>query len=251
MLCDLCIIQLNVAYNFKRLTIESDKKLDQFVIEKGLRTVLPSTISNPVVSTRQPEQTFPSPIQIKTETDTDSISEITICTNTDCDTFNPTNNSTDQSTSNSGSDQLQPFDNSQSSFRMVQLSNQIIQTATHTDIDFIKSYLPTESSRRTISVNTTQKGVYVANRKNEVHSKQGDQMSSNKEVSKRRHQRELLNLSSNLVLDSKPLMQKLRLRPDGKSKMGANKKFRKHFKNMVNKSKVSTKPMVEKQITII
>lgn len=36
MICDSCIIQLNVAYNFKMKTIESDTKLRQFVIEKGL-----------------------------------------------------------------------------------------------------------------------------------------------------------------------------------------------------------------------
>lgn len=35
MICDSCIIQLNVAYNFKMKAIESDTKLRQFVIEKG------------------------------------------------------------------------------------------------------------------------------------------------------------------------------------------------------------------------
>lgn len=35
MICDSCIVQLNVAYNFKMKSIESDTKLHQYVIEKG------------------------------------------------------------------------------------------------------------------------------------------------------------------------------------------------------------------------
>lgn len=36
MICDLCIVQLNVAYNFKRQATESDTKLRQFLIEHGI-----------------------------------------------------------------------------------------------------------------------------------------------------------------------------------------------------------------------
>lgn len=35
MICDSCIVQLNVAYSFKMKAIESDTKLHQYVIEKG------------------------------------------------------------------------------------------------------------------------------------------------------------------------------------------------------------------------
>lgn len=37
MICDLCIVQLNVSYSFKRLAIESDSKMRQYIIEKGLQ----------------------------------------------------------------------------------------------------------------------------------------------------------------------------------------------------------------------
>lgn len=36
MICDLCIVQLNVAYNFKRQASESDTKLRQYLIENGI-----------------------------------------------------------------------------------------------------------------------------------------------------------------------------------------------------------------------
>ncbi|KXJ80542.1 hypothetical protein RP20_CCG024558 [Aedes albopictus] len=36
MICDLCIVQLNVAYNFKRQATESDTKLRQYLIENGI-----------------------------------------------------------------------------------------------------------------------------------------------------------------------------------------------------------------------
>uniref|UniRef100_A0A336M8R6 CSON012164 protein n=1 Tax=Culicoides sonorensis TaxID=179676 RepID=A0A336M8R6_CULSO len=35
MICDSCLVQLNVAYNFKMKAIESDTKLHQYAIEKG------------------------------------------------------------------------------------------------------------------------------------------------------------------------------------------------------------------------
>lgn len=42
MLCDSCIISLNVAYNFKKRAIDADSKLRQYVIEKGLGLPEPS-----------------------------------------------------------------------------------------------------------------------------------------------------------------------------------------------------------------
>lgn len=36
MICDMCIVHLNVAYNFKRQAVENDVKLRQYLIEQGL-----------------------------------------------------------------------------------------------------------------------------------------------------------------------------------------------------------------------
>lgn len=36
LICDLCIVQLNVAYNFKRLALENDFRLRQYLIENGM-----------------------------------------------------------------------------------------------------------------------------------------------------------------------------------------------------------------------
>ncbi|XP_055609830.1 uncharacterized protein LOC129756828 [Uranotaenia lowii] len=36
LICDLCIVQLNVAYNFKRQATDSDTKLRQYMIENGI-----------------------------------------------------------------------------------------------------------------------------------------------------------------------------------------------------------------------
>ncbi|XP_055377740.1 myb-like protein I [Condylostylus longicornis] len=36
LICDLCIVQLNVAYNFKRQAVENDTKLRQYFIEHGI-----------------------------------------------------------------------------------------------------------------------------------------------------------------------------------------------------------------------
>ncbi|XP_055530130.1 uncharacterized protein LOC129721501 [Wyeomyia smithii] len=58
MICDLCIVQLNVAYNFKRQATESDTKLRQYMIENGIDimkdplTFQPSRALNPPVSNR-------------------------------------------------------------------------------------------------------------------------------------------------------------------------------------------------------
>lgn len=235
MLCDLCIIQLNVAYNFKCLAIESDKKLEQFVIEKGLGTTsAPTTITSPSNAlhlTHQPEHqtAFPSPIPIKLETDTDSMSEITICTNTDSDTMLPTLTNTSTTNTNPSSSsphhQLAASFDSQS-YRMVQLSNQIIQTSTHTDIDFINTYLPTESSQHTISVNTkAQNGIFVAKRKNVLHQNTEPIIKHGKskptKYPPRRSLRELDNLSTNLVLDARPLPKLRRLSYGAKPKGAA------------------------------
>lgn len=65
MICDLCIVQLNVAYNFKRQATESDTKLRQYLIENGIDIMkdiraLPA-IRAPAVQTAVPGRLLPAP----------------------------------------------------------------------------------------------------------------------------------------------------------------------------------------------
>lgn len=51
MICDLCIVQLNVAYNFKRQASESDTKLRQYLIENGIDIMKdPLALPAPIVT---------------------------------------------------------------------------------------------------------------------------------------------------------------------------------------------------------
>lgn len=66
MICDLCIVQLNVAYNFKRQASESDTKLRQYLIENGIDIMkdplsLPASASSvPPIVTSPPAAPTPS-----------------------------------------------------------------------------------------------------------------------------------------------------------------------------------------------
>ncbi|KAL1395484.1 hypothetical protein pipiens_011215 [Culex pipiens pipiens] len=68
MICDLCIVQLNVAYNFKRQASESDTKLRQYLIENGIDIMkdplaLPAPIvTSPPAATNPPTSTSSSSI---------------------------------------------------------------------------------------------------------------------------------------------------------------------------------------------
>lgn len=53
MICDLCIVQLNVAYNFKRQASESDTKLRQYLIENGI-DIMKDPLSLPASATSVP-----------------------------------------------------------------------------------------------------------------------------------------------------------------------------------------------------
>lgn len=51
MICDLCIVQLNVAYNFKRQASESDTKLRQYLIENGIDMMKdPLSLPAPIIA---------------------------------------------------------------------------------------------------------------------------------------------------------------------------------------------------------
>lgn len=52
MICDLCIVQLNVAYNFKRQATESDTKLRQYLIENGI-DIMKDVRSLPAIRTAE------------------------------------------------------------------------------------------------------------------------------------------------------------------------------------------------------
>lgn len=71
MICDLCIVQLNVAYNFKRQASESDTKLRQYLIENGI-DIIKDTLSLPASSVAAaippPIITSPPPIVAPTPT---------------------------------------------------------------------------------------------------------------------------------------------------------------------------------------
>lgn len=96
MLCDLCIIQLNVAYQYKTLAVEQDAKHKQYLIENGVNSS-PNSDNSTLNSVEQRTPTvarpltFPANISsshhhrlIKSEaTDYEAMSDITIETNTD------------------------------------------------------------------------------------------------------------------------------------------------------------------------
>lgn len=179
MICDLCIIQLNVSYNFKRLAIETAVKLDQFVIESGLNNnPLRTNFDENNLELHRP--TVFTSVPVKTEVDDgDSMSEITIQTNTDTEGCRPNaatsssggSNQHSPSSSNSGSQHFSQFDSQ--SITMVQIgTHNIQQSATHSDIDFINHYMPANERPTTISTFTSSfstsshsGGLIVANAK--------------------------------------------------------------------------------------
>lgn len=232
MLCDLCIIQLNVAYNFKRLVIESNNKLEQFVIEKGLnRSALQTVTDGNTVDS--PLLNVSTAVEIKTESeDPDNISEITICTNTDSNT-NYINVDQLNNSSNNSCQQITSNDNH--SITMVQLSSETIQTTTHTntDIDFINTYLPSTSLKRAVAFRKSKKGIIVANKK--VYTKSVEAASSSKSKqsiqsinkdSNKLHTREL----ANLYIRQKGFKRPSKNPVKSKSRLLRSKKLKKHKK---------------------
>lgn len=153
MLCDLCIIQLNVAYQFKTLAVELDGRHQQYIIENGVntspnsdnsalqsieqRTIESSTTTRPL--------TFPVSLSnlqhrrlIKSEpTDYENMSDITIDTNTDLlEDFS--RNGVNSSASN------QPFGTS----NMVCVSDlDLLRSNGDSDIEFINNCLPSMTFR--------------------------------------------------------------------------------------------------------
>lgn len=149
MLCDLCIIQLNVAYQFKTLAVELDAKHQQYLIENGvnlspnsdnstLHSVEQRTLERSSTSVRP--LTFPVSLSnlqqrrlIKSEpTDYENMSDITIDTNTDLlEDFS--RNGVNSSASN------QPFGSSS----MVCVSDlDLLRSNGDSDIEFINNCLP-------------------------------------------------------------------------------------------------------------
>lgn len=149
MLCDLCIIQLNVAYQFKTLAVELDAKHQQYLIENGVN-VSPNSDNSTLHSVEQRTLerssatvrplTFPVSLSnlqhrrlIKSEpTDYENMSDITIDTNTDLlEDFS--RNGVNSSASN------QPFGTS----NMVCVSDlDLLRSNGDSDIEFINNCLP-------------------------------------------------------------------------------------------------------------
>lgn len=151
MLCDLCIIQLNVSYQFKTLAVEIDGKHQQYLIENGVNLSPNSDNSSTAhsveqrtlerTSTTMRPLTFPVSLSnlqqhrrlIKSEpTDYEIMSDITIDTNTDLlEDFS--RNGVNSSASN------QPFGTS----NMVCVSDlDLLRSNGDSDIEFINNCLP-------------------------------------------------------------------------------------------------------------
>lgn len=163
LLCDLCIIQLNVAYNFKRKAIATDTKMRQYIIENGFELTKNSTnqqvnslhdnsrmkvISTPSISEYQHQSAFPvMPLIIKTEPfDYDIMSDITVDTNTEAYTGGGSNeNSLSNGTPFAQYNQMSTVPPS-----MVRLNNMHLLSTANADSDneFISNYLPIQTLNR-------------------------------------------------------------------------------------------------------
>lgn len=77
MICDLCIVQLNVAYNFKRQATESDTKLRQYLIENGI-DIMKDVRSLPAI--RSTDQSHASALSVPKRTNhrIDSVSSASV-----------------------------------------------------------------------------------------------------------------------------------------------------------------------------
>lgn len=159
MLCDLCIIQLNVAYQFKTLAVEMDAKHQQYIIETGiihipnndnraLQYIEHSRIERS--STTMLPLSFPGGLAtlelgqhrrlIKSEpTDYEIMSDITIDTNTNTDHIE------EFQTSAANSESDHQFDAS----NMVCVNDvDLLRMNGNSDIDFINNCLPSSMAFR-------------------------------------------------------------------------------------------------------
>lgn len=162
MLCDLCIIQLNVSYQFKTLAVEIDGKHQQHLIENGinhspnsdnstLHSVEQRTLERSAATLRP--LTFPVNLSnlhrrvIKSEpTDYEIMSDITIDTNTDLLEDFP-RNGVASSASN------QPFGAS----NMVCVSDlELLRSNGDSDSEYISNNLPSSFRRTENPANTVE-----------------------------------------------------------------------------------------------
>lgn len=164
MLCDLCIIQLNVAYQFKTLAVEIDGKHQQYLIENGVN-LSPNSENSTVhsveqraierLSTTVRPLTYPGNLSnlqhrrlIKTEpTDYDVMSDITIDTNTDLLEDFTRNNGVNSSASN------QPFG---ATSNMVCVSDLDLLRSNDSDSEFINNCLPSSFRHFESPANTVE-----------------------------------------------------------------------------------------------
>lgn len=80
MICDLCIVQLNVSYNFKRQSVSSDIKLRQILIEKGIGEVNRNSTGLQNITTRTTTTIYnnysPSSLSVSGTTNTTNTTEL-------------------------------------------------------------------------------------------------------------------------------------------------------------------------------
>lgn len=68
MICDICIVHLNVSYHLKKQATDNDMKIKRYIIEKGLMlNNSPSCTALVPFNSIQRNNTMPMPIQIKEE----------------------------------------------------------------------------------------------------------------------------------------------------------------------------------------
>lgn len=172
LICDSCIIQLNVAYNFKQKAIETDTSMRQYVIENGLSIPPIRIMQNELIRNNCAGKSTPTPsvfsnyrhrpfvldqFNIKSEPfDYEILSDITIDTNTETEdaAFQQRNGEVstpsinlniDTSSSNSSPSstvQLPVVNSTISGASMVKLNDiNLLKTATNADMDFISNYM--------------------------------------------------------------------------------------------------------------
>lgn len=163
----MCIVQLNVAYNFKRQAIDTDTKLHQYIIEHGLQTIeMPQIQQNNVMQINQNNYTTTKtttsislgpnnfqhrpfiPVQIKSEPiDYEILSDITIDTNTETDdgifTVRNYGEPCTPFSNNFNSESTQsPHSVHVPSQSMVRLNdNNFLRSTPTSDMEFMKNYL--------------------------------------------------------------------------------------------------------------
>lgn len=233
LLCDLCIVQLNVAYNFKRQAVENDTKLRQYFIENGITSnqaiiineapSLRSSFTASNISQAQPHSRFPIvPLIVKTEpSDVDAFSDITTETNVDLErtrfqsvASNTINSSPEEATRRTNNS-VYSNDRSQSSMVYVNSGYEFNSVTPSSDIEFVQNYQLNTNNNRDHNNTQRQSSASKTNANSESNPKRSPSVrnhspssslmnsSERKKVARRNRiagrKREIANLTINMV----------------------------------------------------